>query len=124
MIAIAQEATPSALDVSIWERDQEIGLCFLDAHGRLAVKALHPEQQTDLIEFILVEYAIQKKHAREAGIPFDVTTFLVDLPRTLHGYYSAQRVRPSSIVIPAPFSFTRFDRSAIPSTPRRKRTRA
>ena len=120
MIVITKETTTPTLDVSIWANDHEVGTCFLDTRGHMRAQAIHVQDQEELNELLRVEFAIQKKRAREDGNRYTPTTFLTDLPRIFRGYYSAQRVRPQPLAISAPFAFKRFDPAKIPTLPRRR----
>lgn len=120
MIAIADKQVFSALDVAIWEHDQQLGVCSLDGHGQLIARASHPARQDELEELLHIEFVMQKKHARQANRMYDAATFIADLPQIFCDYYMAQPMQSTSTRIPARFAFQRFDPATIPATPRGK----
>jgi hypothetical protein len=122
MIAIADKQAFSALDVAIWERDQQLGICSVDGHGQLVARAIHPAQQDDLEELLHIEYIVQQKHARQANRAYDAATFIADLPHIFGDYYTAQPLQSTPTRIPARFAFQRFDPATIPAMPRGKRS--
>jgi hypothetical protein len=121
MQALQNERMANVLDVTIWECDQRAGIVTLDQDGKLVMYATDPSRQDEFEEFMMVEFACQKKKANKVGDPYTEAQFLTELPAVLRGYYSAERIYQPQIAIPERLPFKPFDRNLIPSKPRPRR---
>ena len=83
MKLLAVELLTPVCTVTLWEGDEPIGTCGLNAAGKPVVQTFAPERQTDLQRLIDSEWRVQTKAARKNRMPYDASLFLRDLPRAL-----------------------------------------